>query len=69
MRTINKFESSVSGKIYRIKASANGKTSNVIYVTESKRCAVQYVGETENAFHIRMNGHRLDIKTGIWKSW
>ena len=24
---------------------------------------VQYVGETENALHIRMNGHRSDIRT------
>ena len=26
------------------------------------KCKLQYVGETENALHIRMNGHRSDIK-------
>ncbi len=28
-----------------------------------RKCGVQYVGETENALHIRMNGHRSDIRT------
>ena len=27
------------------------------------KCNKQYVGETENALHIRMNGHRSDITT------
>ena len=27
------------------------------------KCNMQYVGETENALHIRMNGHRSDITT------
>ena len=29
-----------------------------------KKCSIQYVGETENPLHIRMNGHRSDIRTG-----
>ena len=37
----------------------NCKTANVVYVIE---CNKQYVGETENALHIWMNGHQLDIK-------
>ena len=56
------FESSVTGKIYQVKATANCKSRNVVYVIECKRCKKQYVGETENALHIRMNGHRSDIK-------
>ena len=28
-----------------------------------KKCRVQYVGETENALHVRMNGHRSNIHT------
>ncbi len=28
-----------------------------------QRCGLQYVGETENPLHIRMNGHRSDINT------
>ena len=27
------------------------------------KCNMQYVGETENALHIRMNGHWSDITT------
>ena len=27
------------------------------------KCGLQYVGETENAMHIRMNGHCSDIRT------
>ena len=64
MRTINKFKSPVSGKVHHIKASADCKMSNVVhaYVIGCNKCAIQYVGETENALHIRMNGHRSDIK-------
>ena len=28
-----------------------------------KKCGLQYVGETENTLHARMNGHRSDIRT------
>ena len=62
MRTINKFKSPVTGKVHCIKASADWKTSNVVYVIKCNKCAIQYVGETENALHIRMNRHRADIK-------
>ena len=62
MRAINKFKSPVTGKVHRIKASADCKTSNVVYVIECNKCAIQYVGETENALHIRINDHRSDIK-------
>ena len=31
------------------------------YMISCNRCNMQYVGETENALHIRMNGHRFDI--------
>ena len=55
-------ESSVTGKEYPVKATANCKTSNVVYVIECKRCKKQYVGETENALHIGMNGHRLEFE-------
>ena len=54
--------SSATGKTYSIKASANCKTANVVYVIECTKCNKQRVGETENALHIRMNGHRSNIK-------
>ena len=34
----------------------------MVYVIECTKCNKQYVGEMENALHIRMNGHRSDIK-------
>lgn len=39
------------------------KTKNVVYMISCSRCDMQYVGETENALHVRMNGHRSDINT------
>ena len=54
--------SSVTGKEHRIKASADCKMTNIVYAIVCTKCAIQYVGETENALHIQMNGHRLDIK-------
>ena len=54
-------QSTVSGRTFRVHATANCKTSNVVYLIECSLCHVQYVGETRNALHIRMNGHRGDI--------
>ena len=64
MKMVETFSSSTTRKSYKVKAMANCKTSNAVYVIECKRCGKQYVGETENALHIhvRMNGHRSDIK-------
>ena len=36
------------------------KTSNIIYLIEGQKCKKQYVGEMENALHLRLNGHRSD---------
>ena len=33
------------------------------FTCKTKDVDMQYVGETENALHIRMNGHRSDITT------
>ena len=45
-----------------MKATANCKTSDVVYVSECNKCKKQYVREKENALHVRMNGHHSDIK-------
>ena len=34
--------------------------ANIVYVIECTKCNKQYVGETQNALHIRMNYHRSD---------
>ena len=62
IQPLKTFKSSVTGNTYPIKATANCKTANVVYVIECRKCKKQYVGETENALHIQMNGHRSDIK-------
>ena len=56
------FNSSVTGKTYPIKAMANCKMSNVVYVIECTKCNKQYVGETKNTLHIWMNEHQSNIK-------
>ena len=45
-----------------MKTTADSSTSNVVYLIECRRCAIQYIGETENALRIRLTGHRSDIK-------
>ena len=56
------FCSKTTGEEFRVKATADCRTSNVIYLIECKKCSVQYVGETENALRVRLTGHRSDIK-------
>ena len=53
--------STTTGEIFKVKASADCCTKNVVYVIECKKCAAQYVGETENALRVRLTGHRSDI--------
>ena len=50
---------SSTGRIRQARATATCKT---IYLIECKCCHLQYVGETKNPLHIRLNGHRKDIK-------
>ena len=50
-----------NGNTFRIRATGNCKSRNVVYLIECKLCHLQYVGETQNALHIRMNGHRSEI--------
>ena len=44
-----------------MRTAATCKTSNVIYLIQCKRCGQQYVGETGQALHCRLNNHRVDI--------
>ena len=39
------------------------KSSNLVYLITWKRFDLQYVGETKQPLHIRINGHRSDIWT------
>lgn len=56
------FTSKTTGRTYNIFCNVSCKTSNVIYMLECSVCGLQYVGESIQPFHKRMNGHRSDIK-------
>ena len=59
--TTKEFTSHSTGRKYTIRTSATCKSSNVIYLIQCKKCGLQYVGETGQALHCRMNNHRADI--------
>ncbi len=59
----NSFKSHCMGRTYKTRSSFTCKTNNIVYLIQCKKCEMQYVGETENALHIRLNGHRSDVKT------
>ena len=52
------FISTVTKKNYNIFITSNCKTQNCIYVLTCGTCKLQYVGETETPFNIRLNNHR-----------
>ena len=49
------------GEQFAIKIHASCKTNYIIYLVECKRCAFQYVGESRQPLHKRMNSHRFDV--------
>ncbi len=59
----NSFKSKSTGRQYNIKTQMTCRSKNLVYLISCKRCELQYVGETEQALHMRMNGHRSDIRT------
>ena len=59
--TSDTFTSNTTKKTYKIKGSYNCKTSNVIYLIQCTKCGMQYVGETGQCLHQRMNNHRADV--------
>ena len=61
LRTTAEFTSHSTGQQYQLKTTASCKTMNVVYIIQCKKCGQQYVGETTQALHCRMNNHRADI--------
>ena len=49
-------------EVIKLHVSATCKSSDLVYVIACKRCGKQYVGETEQALHERMNSHQTDIR-------
>ena len=62
IKTGTVFNSTTTGAQFRVKATADCGTRNVVYLIECKQCNIQSVGETENALRVRLTGHRSDIK-------
>ena len=54
------FKSATTGEKFQARVTANCRTKNIVYLIECRKCQKQYIGETENPLHIRMNGHRSD---------
>ena len=50
----------VTGINFSARVSANCKTSNIVYLIQCRKYKIQYVGETENPLHLRMNGYGSD---------
>ena len=59
--TWDEFSSHTTGNSFKVKIWPSGKSSNVINLITCRRCGQQYVGETGQPFHLRVNGHRFDI--------
>ena len=60
MKLGTSFTSTVTNERFRANVDATCKSSNVVYLIECNQCKKQYVGETENPLHLRVNGHRSD---------
>ena len=56
------FKSMVTGEMFRVLVTGACKTSNVIYLIQCSKCNEQMWGNL-NPLHIRLNGHRSDIKS------
>ena len=61
--TTNYSRSHNTGRQYNSSAHITYKARNLVYVISCKKCGLQYVGETVTSLHIRINGHRSDIRT------
>ena len=62
IKTGTMFSNTTTGTRFRVKATSDCGTSNMVYLIECRQCAIQYVWETENALRVRLTGHRSDIR-------
>ena len=53
--------SHMTGQHFKIKINSSCKSSNVIHFIICRRCGRQYVGETEQQLHCRINSDRQDV--------
>ena len=52
------FTSTVAKERFWANMDATCKSSNIVYLIECVKYKKQYVGETGNSLHLRVNGHR-----------
>ena len=53
--------SHTTGLVYKMNFATSCKSSNIIYLITCRRCSEQYVGETGQPLHRRVNNHRFNI--------
>ena len=53
---------SSNGAPVKLKHQTNCKSKNVVYLITCTKCNKQYIGETGQPLHKRINGHRSDWK-------
>ena len=68
MQSVKTFKSSVTGKTYSIKATANCRTANVVYVIDCIKCKKRYARETENSYTCEWTAMDRILSIDVWKS-
>ena len=64
MVTCSTFRSQITGRQYNIRSNISCKMKSLVYLISCKKCSLQNVREEmDNTLHVRMNGHRSDIRT------
>ena len=61
MQHSSSYTSKVTGKQCKIVCTVNCKSANIIYILECSVSGLQYVGESKQPFHKRLNGHMSDL--------
>ena len=64
MVTCSTFRSQITGRQYNIRSNISYKMKSLVYLISCKKCSLQNVREDmENTLHVRMNGHRSNVRT------
>ena len=57
----DEFTNHNTGQVFKMKLAASCKSSNIVYLVTCRSCGPQYVGETGQPLHRRINIHRSNI--------
>ena len=55
------FSSHTTGQLYKVRFRTSCKSPNIVYLITCRRCGLQYVGETSQPLHAKINSHQSDI--------